>query len=57
MIKKNWLPDVKNLIKIVEHQKFKIKDQEWIIHNLINTIDKIREDECPQDKQKENNLN
>jgi len=57
MTKKDWLPDVKKLIKIVDYQKMKIKDQEWIIHNLISTIDKIREIQDLKDNNKENNLN
>ena len=57
MKKKDWMPEIKKLMKIVEHQKLKIKDQDWIIHNLINTIDKIRGDECSLNKHKENNLN
>jgi hypothetical protein len=54
---KDWLPDVKKLMKIVDHQKMKINDQEWIIHNLISTIDKIREVEDLKNNKKENNLN
>ena len=54
---KDWLPDVKKLMKIVDHQKMKINDQEWIIHNLISTIDKIREVEDLKNTKKENNLN
>ena len=57
MTKKDWLPDVKKLIKIVDYQKMKIKDQEWVIHNLISTIDKIREIQDLKDNNKENNLN
>jgi hypothetical protein len=57
MTKKDWLPDVKKLMKIVDYQKMKIKDQEWIIHNLISTIDKIREIQDLKDNNKENNLN
>ena len=57
MTKKNWLPDVKKLMKIVDYQKMKIKDQEWVIHNLISTIDKIREIQDLKDNNKENNLN
>jgi len=57
MTKKDWLPDVKKLMKIVDHQKMKINDQEWIIHNLITTIDKIREVEDLKNNKKENNLN
>jgi len=52
---KDWLPDIKKLMRIVDHQKMKINDQEWVIHNLISTIDKIRSDELPN--KKENNLN
>jgi len=55
MTKKDWLPDVKKLMKIVQHQKQRLQDQDWLIHNLISTIDKIRSDEL-QNK-KENNLN
>ena len=54
---KNWLPDIKKLMRIVDHQKMKINDQEWIIHNLISTIDKIREVEDLKNTKKENNLN
>jgi|TARA_B100001063_G_C16694632_1_gene519046 hypothetical protein len=54
---KDWLPDVKKLMRIVDHQKMKINDQEWIIHNLISTIDKIREVEDLKNNKKENNLN
>lgn len=54
---KDWLPDVKKLMRIVDHQKMKINDQEWIIHNLISTIDKIREVEDLKNTKKENNLN
>jgi hypothetical protein len=54
---KNWLPDIKKLMRIVDHQKMKINDQEWIIHNLISTIDKIREVEDLKNNKKENNLN
>jgi hypothetical protein len=57
MTKKDWLPDVKKLMKIVDYQKMKIKDQEWVIHNLISTIDKIREIQDLKDNNKENNLN
>ena len=56
-MKKDWLPDVKKVMRIVDHQKMKIKDQEWIIHNLITTIDKIREVEDLKNNKKENNLN
>jgi len=56
-MKKDWLPDVKKLMKIVDYQKMKIKDQEWVIHNLISTIDKIREIQDLKDNNKENNLN
>ena len=52
-MKKNWLPDVRKLIKIVEYQKQRIHDQEWIIHNLIKN--KIRSEELLN--KKENNLN
>ena len=54
---KDWLPDIKKLMKIVDHQKMKINDQEWVIHNLISTIDKIREVEDLKNNKKENNLN
>jgi len=54
---KDWLPDLKKLMRIVDHQKMKINDQEWIIHNLISTIDKIREVEDLKNTKKENNLN
>ena len=54
---KDWLPDVKKLMRIVDHQKMKINDQEWIIHNLISIIDKIREVEDLKNNKKENNLN
>jgi len=54
---KDWLPDIKKLMRIVDHQKMKIKDQEWVIHNLISTIDKIREIQDLKDNNKENNLN
>ena len=54
---KDWLPDVKKLMKIVDHQKMKINDQEWIIHNLISTIDKIREVEDLKNTKKGKNLN
>ena len=54
---KDWLPDLKKLMKIVDHQKMKINDQEWVIHNLISTIDKIREVEDLKNNKKENNLN
>ena len=54
---KDWLPDVKKLMRIVDHQKMKINDQEWVIHNLISTIDKIREVEDLKNNKKENNLN
>ena len=54
---KDWLPDVKKLMRVVDHQKMKINDQEWIIHNLISTIDKIREVEDLKNNKKENNLN
>ena len=54
---KKWLPDIKKLMRIVDHQKMKINDQEWIIHNLISTIDKIREVEDLKNNKKENNLN
>jgi|TARA_R110000751_G_scaffold63493_3_gene130981 hypothetical protein len=54
---KNWLPDIKKLMRIVDHQKMKINDQEWVIHNLISTIDKIREVEDLKNNKKENNLN
>jgi|TARA_E500000318_G_scaffold105195_2_gene111861 hypothetical protein len=54
---KDWLPDIKKLMRIVDHQKMKINDQEWIIHNLISTIDKIREVEDLKNTKKENNLN
>jgi len=54
---KDWLPDIKKLMRIVDHQKMKINDQEWIIHNLISTIDKIREVEDLKNNKKENNLN
>ena len=57
MTKKDWLPDVKKLMKIVDYQKMKIKDQEWVIHNLISTIDKIREIQDLKDNNKGNNLN
>jgi len=57
MTKKDWLPETKKLMKIVEHQKTKINDQEWIIHNLITTINKIREVDDLKNKHKENNLN
>ena len=57
MTKKDWLPDVKKLMKIVDYQKMKIKDQEWVIHNLISTIDKIREIQDLKDNNKENSLN
>jgi len=57
MTKKDWLPDVKKLMKIVDYQKMKIKDQEWVIHTLISTIDKIREIQDLKDNNKENNLN
>jgi len=57
MTKKDWLPDVKKLMKIVDYQKMKIKDQEWVIHNLISTIDRIREIQDLKDNNKENNLN
>ena len=57
MTKKDWLPDIKKLMKIVDYQKMKIKDQEWVIHNLISTIDKIREIQDLKDNNKENNLN
>ena len=57
MTKKDWLPDVKKLMKIVDYQKMKIKDQEWVIHNLISTIDKTREIQDLKDNNKENNLN
>lgn len=57
MTKKDWLPDVKKLMKIVDYQKMKIKDQEWVIHNLISTVDKIREIQDLKDNNKENNLN
>ena len=53
---KDWLPDIKKLMRIVDHQKMKINDQEWIIHNLISTIDKIREVEDLKNTKKENNL-
>jgi hypothetical protein len=56
-MEKDWLPDVKKLMKIVDHQKMKIEDQDWIIHNLISTIDKIRGIENPKNIKKENNLN
>ena len=55
MTKKDWLPEVRKLMKIVEHQKQRLHDQDWLIHNLITTIDKIRSDELPN--KKENNLN
>jgi|TARA_R110000796_G_scaffold136233_5_gene252289 hypothetical protein len=54
---KDWLPDIKKLMRIVDHQKMKINDQEWVIHNLISTIDKIREVEDLKNNKKENNLN
>ena len=54
---KDWLPDIKKIMRIVDHQKMKINDQEWIIHNLISTIDKIREVEDLKNTKKENNLN
>ena len=54
---KDWLPDIKKLMRIVDHQKMKINDQEWVIHNLISTIDKIREVEDLKNPKKENNLN
>ena len=54
---KDWLPDIKKLMRIVDHQKMKINDQEWVIHNLISTIDKIREIQDLKDNNKENNLN
>ena len=54
---KDWLPDIKKLMRIVAHQKMKINDQEWVIHNLISTIDKIREVEDLKNNKKENNLN
>ena len=54
---KDWLPDIKKLMRIVDHQKMKINDQEWIINNLISTIDKIREVEDLKNNKKENNLN
>ena len=57
MTKKDWLPETKKLMKIVEYQKMKINDQEWIIHNLITTINKIREVDDLKNKHKENNLN
>lgn len=57
MTKKDWLPEIKKLMKIVEHQKMKINDQEWIILNLITTINKIREVDDLKNKLKENNLN
>jgi hypothetical protein len=53
----DWLPDIKKLMRIVDHQKMKINDQEWVIHNLISTIDKIREVEDLKNNKKENNLN
>mgnify|MGYP003672097516 FL=1 len=56
-MKKDWLPDIKKLMRIVDHQKMKINDQEWVIHNLISTIDKIREVEDLKNNKKENNLN
>ena len=54
---KDWLPDIKKLMRIVDHQKMKINDQEWVIRNLISTIDKIREVEDLKNNKKENNLN
>jgi len=54
---KDWLPDIKKLMRIVDRQKMKINDQEWVIHNLISTIDKIREVEDLKNNKKENNLN
>ena len=52
---KDWLPDVRKLMQIVQHQKQRLQDQDWLIHNLITTIDKIRSDELLN--KKENNLN
>ena len=56
MSKKDWLPDVRKLMKIVIHQKAKIAASDWYIQKLLQEIDKIRS-EKHSDKKKEKNLN